>query len=78
MGDPTLSRATISLKTLVQELHWENEGFVLTCYILSSSLEPGQPLLAWLQTIMDSYLKFFTDIQGLPPQRVHDHSVVLK
>lgn len=55
-GDPTLEKAAILWKTLVYELHRENEGCVLTCYVLSSSLELGQQLLAWLYTIMDNYL----------------------
>ena len=76
-GEPTMTRSTVSLRSIVKVLRNEEEGFLLCCQDLQVVHEVNL-IPAWMEGILDEYNEVFQDPSGLLPSRRQDHSIELK
>jgi len=76
IGDPSLSKAQTAWKALIKAIQDDGDGFYVACK--QPSLEENQ-----VEEIPESFAAILTEFddvfqvpQGLPPKRVHDHSII--
>ena len=77
-GDPTLSRAPASLKTMYKALQASGDGYLLQVEAVSDVSDQHNTIPTWLTTVLNDFQIVFKEIQGLPPSRTHDHAIVLQ
>ncbi|CAL0306354.1 unnamed protein product [Lupinus luteus] len=76
-GYPSLHRTQLSLKAFMQVLKEEGEGFMLQG-VEGTELEKIVEIPKAISEVMNQFAEVFESIQGLPPQRTHDHAIHLK
>ncbi|GAU46214.1 hypothetical protein TSUD_401760 [Trifolium subterraneum] len=77
-GDPTLSRAPASLKTMYKALQASGDGYLLQVEVVTDVSDQHNTVPTWLTTVLEDFKIVFQEIQGLPPSRTHDHAIVLQ
>jgi hypothetical protein len=77
-GDPTLSRAPASLKTMYKALQASGDGYLLQVEVVIDESDQHNTVPTWLTTVLEDFQIVFQEIQGLPPSRTHDHAIVLQ
>ncbi|XP_057436668.1 uncharacterized protein LOC130729063 [Lotus japonicus] len=77
-GDPALTRSQVSMRTFMNLLRKEGEGWLLhiTSEGIAATTNPSIP--TELVEVLGEFDAVFQDIQGLPPTRKHDHAIHLK
>ncbi|GER50518.1 ty3-gypsy retrotransposon protein [Striga asiatica] len=86
LGDPSLSRAPISLSSLQQMdddieyglLLWQITSSTETSSTETSALKSSSAQVQELELILQQYCTIFDEPQGLPPERRHDHRITIK
>ncbi|WVY93416.1 hypothetical protein V8G54_032504 [Vigna mungo] len=77
-GDPSLSKAQASWKSMIKALHDEGVGYYIAYQQLEDTEENQQLLSDEIKVVLEEYKDIFQDPQGLPPRREHDHAINLK
>ncbi|XP_058727193.1 uncharacterized protein LOC131598628 [Vicia villosa] len=77
-GDPTLSRASASIKSMYKALSNQGEGFMITYHMISEAEDPHAATTPWIRPVLEDYPEVFTELQGLLPQRTHDYAIILQ
>lgn len=84
-SDPSLVRAKVSLKAMIRNLRNVGGGFWVECNQLESQgtaktsvEERFNNLPREIRETVNQFEKVFQQPQGLPPQRGHEHTIVLK
>lgn len=82
-GDPSLGRTLISLKAMLKTLKGEGDGFVVELNVMEGLEVTAQEDFIshappFLQHLLQLHSQVFQAPEGLPPQRGHEHSIVLK
>ena len=78
-GDPTLSKALVSLKSLVKTIQQEGEGMLIElCQIAAAEIAQSEEVNPAVEEVLNEFQDVFQMPPGLPHQRTHDHAVVLK
>lgn len=77
-GDLSLARSKISLKAMIKLLREEGGGFLVEFNRIEGEeqTEPEQPV--FLQELLEEFKVIFKPPKGLPPQRGHEHAMVMK
>ncbi|XP_019446853.1 PREDICTED: uncharacterized protein LOC109350125 [Lupinus angustifolius] len=78
IGDPNLSRTQLTFGAFLQVLKEEGEGLMLHCMPTPKVPLGDQVVLDKLLVVLERYDVVFQDLQGLPPERRHDHAIRLK
>lgn len=73
-GDPSLCKGEVSAKTIRKELEEEEGGYLVECFL--QHLETEVP--AGITGVIEDFEDISQDPIGLPPQRRHDHAIVIK
>lgn len=77
-GDPSLTKALVSLKTMVKELQLEKEWMMIESFNLEILKEEKQDVLPELKGLMEEFNDVFVALNELSPFRGHKHAIVLK
>lgn len=78
-GDPTLIRAKVSLKAMLRMLKKTGTSFWVECNRMEVDKQsPTSSPPEFLQEIISRHQQVFATPTGLPPQRDHEHTIVLK
>lgn len=75
--DPSLTKALVSLKTMVKELLTEKEGMMVELFHLEGVKEDEEIDLG-IEEVIKEFIDVFTNPKGSPPQRGHKHAFILK
>lgn len=80
-GDPSLGRSLISLKAMIRTLRKEGGGFLLEFNMLEEGSvqedkEDSEPSFVW--DSLAKYNQVFNMPHGLPPERGHEHTILLR
>ncbi|XP_024030695.1 uncharacterized protein LOC112094326 [Morus notabilis] len=74
----TLSTSMVSLKAMFWTIKHEGQGIYLELEALDMEREPDQPLPAQISALLQLHPRVLNMPDGLPPQRMHDHRIVLQ
>ena len=77
-GDPSLTKARVSLKTKVKELQQEKMGLMVELYQLTMNNENSENVSPEVQQILSEFQDVFAHPTSLPPFQGYDHAIVLK
>ncbi|XP_020962930.1 uncharacterized protein LOC107607991 isoform X2 [Arachis ipaensis] len=77
-GDPTLGRTHASSKVTLQALRNAEEGFLVTPLFRPDADEDSVTISSETTELLSQFDDLFQSPSGLPPQRSHDHAIVLK
>lgn len=81
IGNPSLTCSQISLKVLLKTIHAVVGGILVECMGLRTESEtkiPPPPIPPFLTSVLQKYSTVFQPITQLPPNRPHDHKIILK
>ncbi|XP_020691238.1 uncharacterized protein LOC110105899 [Dendrobium catenatum] len=78
-GDYGLTKAGVSLKSLIRTIQEEGEGYLVELHRLKGvRLEEEGNVPAIVQSLIHQFSEVFQPPQGLPPQRELEHAITLK
>ena len=77
-GDPNLTKARVSLKTMVKELQQEKMRLMVELYQLTVNNENSENVTLEVQQILCEFQDVFAQPTSLSPFRGYDHAIVLK
>ncbi|XP_072088087.1 uncharacterized protein [Arachis hypogaea] len=77
-GDPSLGRSRDSAKVTLNALRNNEEGFLVTPVFIADSIEAQLSVSSATLAILQQFEDVFQSPYSLPPQRTHDHAIVLK
>ncbi|XP_072054839.1 uncharacterized protein [Arachis hypogaea] len=77
-GDPSLGRSRASVKVTLNALRNNEEGFLVTPVFIADSTEAQLSVSSATLAILQQFEDVFQSPYGLPPQRTHNHAIVLK
>lgn len=85
VGDASLVHSRISLKAMLKNLRKERQGFFVELNLVEknsaesdSEVKTQAQIPEVLQRVIDKNAVVFEEIAGLPPDRGHEHAIVLK
>ncbi|XP_071714502.1 uncharacterized protein [Rutidosis leptorrhynchoides] len=74
-GDSGLRRSFVSLKSMCKALQAENGGFLIELRSLEMGSDEPNSLVPH---VLEKFKDVFSSLQGLPPHRDHEHTIILK
>ncbi|KAI0492199.1 hypothetical protein KFK09_026466 [Dendrobium nobile] len=78
-GEQGLSRAGVSLRSMVKIIHEEGGGFLVELQSLEDQPEgENKPIPALVQPFLQEFEDVFQPPVGLPPDREREHQIILK
>ncbi|KAI0524824.1 hypothetical protein KFK09_004212 [Dendrobium nobile] len=78
-GDAGLTKAGVSLKSLIRTIQQEGGGYLVELHSLEGGgVEEGGAIPLSVQPLIQQFQEVFQPPQGLPPQREHEHAIVLR
>ncbi|XP_057747483.1 uncharacterized protein LOC130966679 [Arachis stenosperma] len=77
-GDPSLGRSRDTAKVTLNALRNNEEGFLVTPVFIADSTEAQLSVSSATLAILQQFKDVFQSSYSLPPQRTHDHAIVLK
>ncbi|PKU77049.1 putative mitochondrial protein [Dendrobium catenatum] len=78
-GEPGLSRAGVSLRSMVKIIHEEGGGFLVELQSLEDQQEGEEKHIpALVQPFLQEFEDVFQPPVGLPPDREREHQIILK
>lgn len=77
-GDPSLSKISVSLKSIWKAFKEHEEGLLLELKIITVSPIPSlHRLPAIIEELLEEIKAIFEDITQLSPRRRQDHAIIL-
>ena len=77
-GDPSSGRTLVSLKSMIKTICREGAGLLVELSHLESDGTEERDEPAYLSKVLKQFEVVFQSPQGLPPERGHEHNIVLQ
>ena len=77
-GDVELCYGNVTLCSAVQSLHEGDNVFMVQLWPMRVDIMDSRDIPTEVQQVLDSFSTIFQPLQGLPPNRTHDHAIPLK
>jgi len=77
-GDAELCYGNVTLRSAVQSLHEGGNVFMVQLWPMGVDIVDSKDVPAEVQQVLDTFSTIFQPLNGLPPNRTHDHVIPLK
>ncbi|KAI0530593.1 hypothetical protein KFK09_000138 [Dendrobium nobile] len=78
-GDAVLTKAGVSLKSLIKTIQEEGEGYLVELHSLEGvSMEEGRDMPLSVQPLIQELEEVFQPPLGMPPPRDQEHAIILR